>query len=149
MDIDQGRDYLTIDDVKRHPIWKYNEDDDRLYAVIDKSDLIGDHYGLCIRSSFTSLSGDNFIGYIVGVKNVFTIAIYESNLIVYFNRNLPGDYTSSLDKLSKVRGKKFYVENFTPLQYVTDIDLDGFVNISGEFDLLKRPTNAERLEGLE
>jgi hypothetical protein len=40
------------------------------------------------------------------------------------------------------------MSDFSPLKYTTDIDLEGFRNIEGEFDVLKEVTDEERLRGL-
>ena len=43
---------------------------------------------LNIRAIFTTATGDVFKGYIVGVKNIFCIAIFWNGEILYFNKNL-------------------------------------------------------------
>lgn len=148
MDIKKGKGYLTLNDLKQHSMWKNDEMDDLLYPVTSRDDIPEDQYDLLIRATFTTPSGIELLGNLIGIKNIFSIAIYADDQIFYFNRNLPGDYPETLDKLSKVLGRKLTMKKFSPLKYVTDIDLPGFRNIDGEFDLMKKRTEEERLEGL-
>ena len=148
MDIKKGKGYLTLKDLKQHSMWKNDEMDDLLYPVMSRDDIPEDQYDLLIRAIFTTPSGVELLGNLVGIKNVFSIAIYVDDQIFYFNRNLPGDYPATLERLSKALDRKLTMKDFSPLKYLTDIDLDGFKNIEGEFDLMKKRTEEERLEGL-
>lgn len=148
MAIKGGKQYLTLEDLKQHSIWKFCDQDGLTYPVNCAEDFPEDQYDLSIRAMFTTPSGVDLLGYLVGIKNVFSIAILCEGQEFYFNRNLPQDYPEKLSKLSKILGRKLTMKDFSPLKYVTNIDLDGFKNIEGEFDLMKKRTEEERLEGL-
>ena|SRR3989338_1103059 len=148
MDIKQGRTHLILKDLRESSIWKLNDSHDLYYPVTCSQDFPEDDFDLRIRAKFFTPSGIELVGYIVGVQDIFSIAIYVDSDRFGFNRNLPGDYSGTLDKLSKALGKRLTIENFSPLKYITDIDLEGFRNIEGEFDLLKKRTEEERLRGL-
>lgn len=148
MDIKVAKTYLTLQDLKRHSVWKFNEADDLTYPVNCAEDFPEGQYDLSIRANFTTPSGIELFGYLVGIKNIFSIAILCEGQEFYFNRNLPEDYAKTLDSLSKVLGQKLTINEFSPLKYVTDIDLEGFRNIEGEFDLLQKRTDEERLKDL-
>ena len=148
MAINKGKQYLTLEDLKQYSIWKTSDIDDLDYPVTCSDDFPEDQYDLSIRTIFTTPSGIKLMGFLVGIKNVFSIAIYVDDQVFYFNRNLQGDYPETLEKLSKALGQEITMKDFSPLKYVTDIDLPGFKNIEGEFDLMKKRTEEERLESL-
>ncbi len=148
MDIKQGKTYLTSKDLKKHSIWKFNDIDDLIYPITCREDFPENSFDLKIRTKFITPSGIELFGYIVGIKDVYTITLYVENLIINFNRNLPQDYQKDLSELSKALGRALTIKDFSPLKYRTDIDLEGFRNIEGEFDLLKKRTDEERLQGL-
>jgi hypothetical protein len=137
-----------LQDLKQHSIWKFNDVDDLTYPVISAEDFPENSFDLKIRSKFFTPTGIELLGYIVGVKNIYTITLYVRDMIINFNRNLPQYYQQDLDKLATVLGHKLTIFDFSPLKYITDIDLEGFRNIEGEFDLLKKRTDEERLKDL-
>lgn len=146
MGIKQGRPYLTLSDLEQYSIWKLNDVDDLMYPITCEKDSPDDIFDLCIRTRFFTPSGIEFLGYIVGFGDIFSIAIFIKENVFYFNRNLPGDYAKTLSKMSKILGKNLTLSNFSPLKYTTDFLLDGYNNFEGEFDLLKKRTDEERLK---
>lgn len=148
MDIKKGKAYLTLHDLNSYSIWKFNDLDDLTYPVTCAEDFPEVAFDLRIRVKFFTPKGIELMGYIVGVKNIYSIAIFIGDQKFRFNRNLPGDYPKTLEKLSKALGRKLLISDFSPLKYKTDIDLEGFRNIEGEFDLLKKRTDEERLKVL-
>ena len=148
MDIKNGKDYLTSQDIKAFSIWKFNDVDDLNYPVTSTDDFPEGEFDLRIRTNFFTPKGMEFIGYIVGIRNIYSIAIYIEGQKFRFNRNLPGNYLKTLESIGKALGRKVTISDFSPLKYITDIDLEGFKNIEGEFDLLKKRTDKERLDGL-
>ncbi len=147
MDLKQGKKYLTLSDIKQHSIWKFTDIDDLAHPINTPDDIPEDSFDLIIRAKFTTPTGIELIGYIVGVQNIYCISIYAGDEKFFFNRNLPNDYPKTLAKLGKALNCSLSILDFSPLQYTTDIHLECFKNISGEFDLLKVRTNEERLQG--
>ena len=96
MDVKQGRDYLTLSDLEQHSIWKFNDTDDLIYPVTCAKDFPEGGFDLRIRVKFITPKGIELLGYIVGVQNVYSIAIYVGDKKFRFNRNLPGDYLKTL-----------------------------------------------------
>lgn len=148
MGIEAGKTYLTLEDLNQHSVWRFNDIDDLVYPVTCAEDFPKGQYDLLVRAIFTAASGIELFGYLVGIKNIFSIAILCKGQEFYFNRNLPGDYTKTLQALNKAIGQQLAIQDFSPLKYITDIDLEGFKNIEGELDLLKMRTDQERLDSL-
>jgi len=126
MDIKTGKAYLTLQDLKQHSIWKFNEADDLTYPVNCAEDFPEGQYDLSIRVNFTTPSGIELFGYLVGIKNIFSITILCKGQEFYFNRNVPGDYSKTLEGLGKALGCSLRISDFSPLKYITDINLEGF-----------------------
>lgn len=148
MDIEYGRPYLTLDDLKKFSIWRFSDVDDLIYPVTSHEDIPENSFDLKIRAKFFTQSGTELLGYIVGIENIYTVTLYVEDKIINFNRNLPQEFHRDLDRLNEELGVDLTMSDFSPLKYITDIDLDGFRNVEGEFDLLKKRTNEERLSGL-
>lgn len=148
MDIEGGKRYLTLTDLRQHSIWKYSDIDDLIHPIFCAEDFPEAQYDLLIRANFIVSAGIELVGYVVGVKNIFSIAIAFEETKFSFNRNLPEYYAESLHSVSKFIDRELTMKDFSPLKYTTDIDLQGFRNISGEFDLLKKRTIEEQMDGL-
>lgn len=103
---------------------------------------------LNIRAKFTTKSGKEFHGYAVGIKNIFCIVIFFNNEILFFNKDLIDHCLRAIEKINKSLEIKVKPEDFSPLKYQTTIDLEGYKNISGEFDIFKKRTDEERLSGI-
>jgi len=142
-----GRPYLTWRDFEQYSIWRFNDRDDLSYPVLGPEDFPKDSRDLRIRAEFIATNGIKLKGAIIGLKNIFCISIYIENNIFIFNKNLLNDCIEELKKLNKILEEELVLANFSPIKYTTNIDLKNFRNISGEFDLLKKRTDAERLEG--
>lgn len=149
MDIKKGRPYLILSDLEEHSLWKFSDIDDLTYPVICKEDFPEDIFDLKIRAKFITPCGIELLGYLVGAGEIYCIAIFAGDKVFYFNRNRPQDYAEKLNEMNQLLGKNLTLENFSPLKYTTDIDLEGLGNFEGEFDLLKKRTNEERLRGYE
>lgn len=138
MDTKQGKTYLILEDLDQHSIWKFSDVDDLAYPVMSADDFPEDDFDLRIRAEFLTKSGIKLRGYIVGVQDIFSIRVYIDDQTFSFNKNLPEYFIEDLNKLNKILGKSLTLSDFSPLKYTTDIDLKGFKNIEGEFDLLKK-----------
>lgn len=149
MDTKQGKGYLTFNDLKEFSIWKFNDVDDLMYPIITKEDSPDDIFDLRIRTKFYTEFGLELLGYMVGFGDIYCIAIFAGDKKFHFNRNCPEYYEKNLNEMSDILGKKLTLSNFSPLKYVTDIDFPGIENFDGEFDLLKKVTNEERLKRFE
>lgn len=146
MDFNFKKEYLTEQDLNNHPIWKRDEVDDFIYPVNRPDDFPDDSRNLYIRSIFTTRAGISFKGFIIGIKNICSIAIFCKNEIIYMNKNLYNDCLISIEKINKLTNQHLSLNDFSPLKFETKIDLDGFKNIQGEFNLSKPRTDEERLD---
>lgn len=146
MAIERGKSFILLEDLEKYAIWMCSELDDLMYPVKEVGDMPADPLDISIRSVFEIPAGEKFFGYIVGIKNLFSIAICISDKVFYFNLNLKEGYERKIKKIGNMIGKDLTMSDFSPLKYQTDIDLEGFSNIEGEFDLLKKRTNKERLD---
>lgn len=146
MDI-KGVEYLTEQDLKLHSMWVAHQSDDLFYPVSGPEDLPTDMVfeDLCTRSIFSTTSGKTFFGFIIGLKNIFCVAIFCKNEIIYMNKNLYKDCLIAIEKINKLTDQNLSLTDFSPLRFETQIDIGGFKNIQGEFNLSKPRTDEERL----
>lgn len=86
-------------------------------------------------------------GYICGIRNIFGVALFWENEILYMNKNRLHVCLEGIDRINQDLEKKIKPEDFSPLHYQTTIDLEHFKVISGEFDIFKKRTEEERLAG--
>jgi hypothetical protein len=144
----KGKDYLTEQDFKKYSMWVAHQSDDLLYPVNDSGDLPSDMLleDLCTRAVFTTSSGKSFNGYIGGLKNIFFITIFLNNEIIYLNKNLYSDCLNAIEKINRITGQNLSAKDFSPLKFETQIDVEGFKNIQGEFDLSKPTTDEDRFD---
>lgn len=148
MDIKKGKEYLTKQDLQQHSIWIEHDVDELTYAVTGAEDL-PENIGLNdlrIRAYFITPNGIELNGYIIGLKNIYCIAIFLNDEVIYLNKNLYKDCLIAIEKINKITGKNLSVKDFSPLKFETQIDIKGFKNIQGEFDLSKPRTDEERLD---
>jgi hypothetical protein len=147
MDI-KGKEYLTEQDLKLYSMWVAHQSDDLFYPVNGPEDLPEDMVfeDLCTRAIFTTSSGEAFFGYVIGLKNIFCIVLFLNNEMLIFNKNLYKDCLIAIEKINKITGQNLSVKDFSPLKFETQIDIEGFKNIQGEFDLSKPRTDEESLD---
>ncbi len=147
MNIKKGKRYLTEKDLQNHSIWVMHESDDLLYPVFGLDDLPEEMYliDLKIRAKFKAPNGLEFNGYIVGVKNIYCIAIFWEQAILYLNKNLLEECLEAINKINSSLNLSLQPESYFPLKYEAIIDVDEFKSISGEFDIFKEMTDKERL----
>lgn len=141
----KGKTYLAEKDLQDHPVWVISRVDDLIYPVFGPEDFPEENGDLIIRAIFKTVGGITFQGYIFGLQNIFTIAIFWNNEVLYMNRNLFDESLEEIDIINKNLETKIKPEEFSPLRYQTTIDLEHFKNFSGEFDVFKKPTDEERL----
>jgi len=141
-----GKLYLTESDLHQHSIWVEHQSDDLHYPVNSTNDLPEDMRpnDLSIRAKFTTPNKLIFNGYIIGIKNIFCIVIFWNNEIIYLNKNLLSDCIDSIDKISLSLSQKVDAKKYFPMRYETTIDIEGFKNLCGEFDIFQERTNDER-----
>ena len=148
MGFETGKAYISASDLKNYPLWKYNDEGDLLYPVLSVKDLPNDSFDLIVRAKFTTSNGIKLFGYIVGVRSIFSIAVYLNNQRYGFNKNLLDRCAENIRKLRMILKHDIDMSDFSPLKFTTDISIEGFSNIDGEFDLLKKQTNEEKLGDL-
>lgn len=147
MDIKNGKEYLTEKDFIEHSIWIMHQSDDLYYPVLGPDDLPHDMRldDLRIRAIFTTKNEKIFNGYLVGLKNIFSIGIFLANRKFYFNKNLLDECIKSIEEINLNLPAPIRKEDFFPLRYQTNIDIEAFKNIEGEFNIFKPMTDEERL----
>jgi hypothetical protein len=149
VDIKDGKSYLTEQDLQQHSIWIEHEDDDLTYPVYSLNDLPENMQinKLRIRATFTTRDGIALKGYIVGLKNIFCIVIFWNGEVLYLNKNLFNDCIDAINKISKLLNQNLEPEDYFPIRYETTIDIEGFKNVGGEFDIFKKRTDEDRFNG--
>lgn len=148
MDTKKGKEYLTKKDLQQHSMWIERDEDELTYPICGEQDF-PENMGfndLRIRARFITPAGIELNGYIIGLKNIYCIVIFLNDEVIYLNKNLYKDCLIAIEKINKITGQHLSVKDFSPLKFDTQIDIEGFKNIQGEFDLSKPRTDAERLD---
>ena len=79
-------------------------------------------------------------GYLVGAINIYCIRLFFNGNTYTFNKNLPDRCLKAFEKFAEVLRayKTTLIPDIFPLKYETTIDLEGYKNISGEFDAFEK-----------
>ena len=134
-------------DFLEYQIWVSDDSDDyTIYPILNVSDFPDYIDWIGIKGIFSTPNGIEFEGVIMGIKNIFSIGIFCDGEIAVINKNLPEDWKSFMKQVNKSHKTKFKLKKFFPLKFVTKINLEGFKNFSGVFDLFSKITNEERQE---
>jgi hypothetical protein len=119
------------------PIWRYDEDDDVYYPVLEEKEIPEFEHDLRIRAVFTTPSGQKLDGYVVGISRVFSMGLFGREQVFNVNKNLKQLSEENMRALMADRpelGLKA-VSDIFPLKYVTQIQRPGYRDFSGVFDL--------------
>ena len=146
IDMNQGVEYLSKKEIDSFPFWGFNEIDDLIYPISDFKNIPGNFVTLYLRSSFTTQNGVVLEGYTIGVKNIFCIVICTESQTYVINKNFLEDCFVEIKKISSEFKIKITPQDFSPVYYKTTVNLSEFENFSGEFNLLKKRTDEERLD---
>jgi len=112
---------LTEELLKRHPVWKWDEEMEGHVPVADYDPLPIDEGTLFIRAKFCTKSGDQLGGYLVGTESFYAIGIFAEGEEFVLNLRLPDLAQQSLSKLRRLLGSPSLV--LFPLEYVADVEL--------------------------
>ncbi len=147
----KGRSYLTKNDLDSYSLWIAREEDDLIYPVYGPDDFpeYMSMYDLKVRANFLTKNDIELKGYIVGLKNIYCIVIFIEKEIFYLNKNLYNDCIQDLKRMNALLGVQLNPNEYFPIQYETTMNIEGFNNFCGEFDIFKPMTNEERLENLQ
>ena len=130
------KDMKTAADFFACPIWRYDEEDDLYYPVMEESDIPESERDLSIRAVFVTPSGKKIDGYVVGISRVFSIGLFGENRLYHANKNLAPESREWMNEFisdhSELGANSW--QDLFPLQY-TQINGDGYRDFSGKFDL--------------
>ncbi len=143
MEIKQSKKFLIESDFDVNPLWKYEDADDTYYPIFFHEEFPEFcNRDLFVRANFSSPSNVSFKGYIVGVINIYCIVLFYKGEKFIFNKNLPERCFKTIYKLTDVLqsdlGRTIVVADIFPLKYETNINLEGYCNVSGEFNAFEK-----------
>lgn len=126
-----------VSDYQEYSLWKYDEDSDLYYPVLSPKDLPDEESCLSIYSSFILPNGKEIKGCIVGVERVFSMALFGGGNLFFINKNMVDVSVEQIESLLAVQPGlevKRALDVF-PLRYRTLINLEGFSEVDGVFDM--------------
>ena len=117
--------------------WRYEEGSDLYYPVRGEDDLPESLRDLSIRAVFTTPSGEQLEGYVVGTERIFSIGLFLGDRTYHINKNLPGLSKEQVDEYLSQRGgtSDLQYESMFPLQFQSRWGGDTFVDFSGVFEM--------------
>ncbi len=124
-------------DYQEYSMWKYDEDSDLYYPVLSPKELPDEESCLTIYSVFTLPNGKEIKGYIVGVERVFSMGFFGKDNTFFINKNMPDATIEQIESflLGQPSLEVKRVFDIFPLRYRTLINLEGFSNVNGAFDM--------------
>lgn len=116
METKKGKEYLTKQDFQQHSVWIEHDEDDLTYPVYGADDFpenmtLND---LRIRTRFITATGLELNGYIIGLKDIYCVAIFLDNEVVYLNKNLNKDCLAAIEKINKMTRQNLSIIDFSP-----------------------------------
>jgi hypothetical protein len=126
---------LTPKDFAECPVWRYDEDQEGYFEVRGEEDLSGDVGDLEILATFTTPTGLQLTGEIIGVRDIFAIGLFVNDEIVLINRNMQSRSREQVAKFLTLSGlsDKLSFETLFPLRFKTRWGDETFVDFEGVF----------------
>lgn len=131
-----GTRLISENNMDTHPLWRYDDETDLYYPIFSIDEFPEYSRSLFIRAKFFSPNGIILKGYLVGAINIYCIRLFFHGKTFVFNKNLPDFCLKDFNKLIELlpSGKNTKITDIFPVKYETTIDLEGYQNITGEFD---------------
>jgi hypothetical protein len=132
-----GIKFVRLQDFSVCPVWRYDEDDDLYYPVLQGKDLPISEKDVSIFVECKINTGHIFNGYIVGIGNVFSMGLFCDENIFYLNKNLPDLSCEQMQIFLKSTGlsSDVKVEQLLPITYATKINREEFLDFTGQFNM--------------
>ncbi len=136
----QGIKFLTESDFDEHSIWRYSESTDLYYPVTLLEEIPISAKNLFIRANLRCPNTMTFKGYIIGAQNIYGVGIFNAGKKYRFNKNALEECIAQFNLfIQKLPFNKiFLISEIFPIRYETTIDLEGFHNVSGEFNAFEK-----------
>ena len=127
---------LTPADFADCPVWRYDEDLEGYFEVRGEEDLAGRVEDLGILAVFTTPTGQQFTGHIIGVQDIFAIGLFVKDEIIMINRNMRSRSREQVAKFLALSGlaDQFTFDTLFPLHFKTRWGSDTFVDFEGVFE---------------
>ena len=135
--VTNGIKLVDLRDFETCPVWRYDEDDDLHFPVVQGKDLPDSERDVSIFVDCKTKSGHKFNGYIVGIGKIFSMGLFCADKTFYVNRNLLDLSFEQMRGFLECAGLSnlLTVENLFPLEYTTKINRDEFIDFSGQFEM--------------
>ena len=130
---------ITREDLDDCSLWYRNSHDDTCHKVLDINNLPEEirPQDLIVRAKFATPKNKIFLGYLIGIKNIYAIAIFVNDKKYIFNKNLPQICMEHFDEISRITDIK-YINDMFPICYMSDLDFEGVNVFSGGFDAFEK-----------
>ena len=133
---------LSEADFDAYPLWRYDERDDLYHPILSMDEIPEDNRDMFIRAKFYSPNKMIFKGYVNNILKVFCVNFFWNNKIYFFNKNAPDWCLEQFYKLAETlqteKNKIIVIPDIFPVKYETAIDLEGYRNVSGEFNAFEK-----------
>ena len=132
-----GINYVGSRDFTTCPIWRYDEGDDLYFPVMEGKDLPESERNVSILVECKTNSGHKFMGYIVGISKVFSMALFCAEKTFHINKNIPDLSAEQMMDFLKCVGlsESTTIQDLFPLEYATKIARSEFRDFSGRFEM--------------
>lgn len=143
MDIRKGVKVLGEDNFKVCSIWKFQDETDLYYPIFSSKDFSEHDDEILIGAKFYSPMGMTFNGYLMDGAHVYCIGLFFKGNEFIFNKNLTSRCLKRFKELRELlpSSKTILIPDIFPLKYETVINLEGYKNITGEFDAFEENSN--------
>lgn len=130
---------LTHTDFMHCPVWAYDEDAEVFREVRTLDDLAGERYGiydLQIKAVFTTPSGIELAGHVVGTENLYAIGLFAGDEVVVINRNMRSDSRKEVARYLSLTGleSKLSFDTLFPLRFRSAWGGELFTDFEGVFE---------------
>lgn len=135
--ITNGIELIKLRDFETSPVWRFDEDCDLYFPVLQGRDLPESERDVSIFVECKSNFGHPFDGYIVGIDKVFSMGLFCGRKVFHLNKNLPELSAEQMKEFLVCAGLSdaLNVKDLFPLTYTTQIKRDEFRDFSGQFEM--------------
>lgn len=132
-----GKKLLSAENFQAYPIWRFDEETESYFPLINLQDLINDHYDMQFRCIFELPNGKNISGSVCGFEDIYFIRIFHKEDYVLINKNFDSVHMKNItDFINK--HPEFNIshwQDFFPLKFQTNLNHSEVKDFSGVFDI--------------
>ncbi|NWB46395.1 hypothetical protein [Pseudomonas gingeri] len=132
-----AEEHVIVSDFLKFPLWRYDEESDSYSPVLFPDELPESQWDLTIRAEFSFVNGKNCKGYIIGLEDIYCVALFGGGRTFFLNKNLPElSVEQALAFMETMSDFGFLdVRDMVPLKYRTTIEMEPYLEVEGVFDM--------------